>query len=246
MVYLFGDLHGIPWEAQRRLLAAHIAPTANDVAILLGDVGIKYGDRMFRDMRVSLNELGCPVLVMRGNHDSRYRRDLENHSFCRKGSIEYETIDGCMLAHDMRHPNVWYLPDGPDVVTIEDKRFLLLPGAFSVDKEWRLRTQSPWEPEELLTQAELRHAIDLAHNGDIDYVLSHTAPLCWEPLFDDLFIDGLDESTIDRSMETYFDVILDEVSSTCKGWFFGHFHDDRDLKGTIGHMLYHNVYALDI
>jgi 3-oxoacid CoA-transferase subunit A len=57
---------------------------------------------------------------------------------------------------------------------------------------------------------------------DVDYVLSHTAPLRAEPRH--LFLEGLDQSKIDKSTEEYLDEIAEKLNF--KRWFFGHYHGE--------------------
>lgn len=40
-------------------------------------------------------------------------------------------------------------------------------------------------------------------NNYFDFVLTHTCPRCWEPT--DLFISGIDQSAVDKSMEDWLD-----------------------------------------
>ena len=57
----------------------------------------------------------------------------------------------------------------------------------------------------------------------VDFILSHTCPLSWEPI--DLFLNGIDQSTVDKSMEVWFDELKDNIK--WKYYLFGHYHADR-------------------
>ena len=59
--------------------------------------------------------------------------------------------------------------------------------------------------------------------GKIDLVVSHTCPLIYEPR--DLFLTGIDQSMVDKSMERYLGEI--EFDLDYRRWAFGHFHADR-------------------
>jgi 3-oxoacid CoA-transferase subunit A len=72
------------------------------------------------------------------------------------------------------------------------------------------------------------------------FIFSHTCPYTWQPF--DLFLSGLDQSTVDNTMEYW----LDDIAKTANydTWCFGHFHADRQ-QGEKGLMLYHIVITLD-
>ena len=53
--------------------------------------------------------------------------------------------------------------------------------------------------------------------------MTHTCPLSWEPT--DLFLGGIDQSRVDKFMETFLDDIKDRCSWSV--WCFGHYHADR-------------------
>ena len=54
----------------------------------------------------------------------------------------------------------------------------------------------------------------------IDMVLSHTCPLKYEPT--EMFIKGLDQSTMDKSTEAWLGEI--EARNDYKKWYCGHYH----------------------
>ena len=57
----------------------------------------------------------------------------------------------------------------------------------------------------------------------VDFILSHTCPLSWKPT--DLFLNGIDQSTVDKSMEVWLDELKDNVK--WRYYLFGHYHADR-------------------
>ena len=73
-----------------------------------------------------------------------------------------------------------------------------------------------------------------------DLVLTHTCPISWEPT--DLFISGLDQSTVDKSMESWFNDLKDQFK--WKIWLFAHYHDDRLVRPGV-EMYYHDIEDLD-
>jgi hypothetical protein len=85
--------------------------------------------------------------------------------------------------------------------------------------------------------------LDLGFN--IDFVIGHTFPLKMQHFYQDLFMSGLDESTVDKTTEYWLNSLADiyEACPNFKQYFGGHFHDDRVLTDKYT-MLYHNVENL--
>ena len=50
--------------------------------------------------------------------------------------------------------------------------------------------------------------------------------MSWQPF--DLFLSGLDQSTVDKTMENWLETFKDEIDWDI--WLFGHFHDDRLVR----------------
>lgn len=61
----------------------------------------------------------------------------------------------------------------------------------------------------------------------VDVVLSHTAPLKYEPVED--FIPGIDQTRVDRSTEEWLDDI--EGRLRYKRWYCGHYHISKQRAG---------------
>ena len=66
----------------------------------------------------------------------------------------------------------------------------------------------------------------------IDFVVGHTFPHKLEPLYDDLFMDSIDQSKVDHRTEKWLNDISEvfEKNSDFKQYFGGHFHDTRMLN----------------
>ena len=85
----------------------------------------------------------------------------------------------------------------------------------------------------MLTIKEMEHAAALAeeYNYSFDFVFSHTCPLKFEPT--DLFLSGIDQSKVDKSMEIWMDTIYQKIEANSINrkmptiWCFGHYHADR-------------------
>ena len=78
-----------------------------------------------------------------------------------------------------------------------------------------------------------------------DVVLSHTCPYSWRPT--DLFLKGVDQSTVDNTMELWMDELKDTF--IWDHYFFGHYHADRLERPNVLQMFEHVMplfTALDI
>lgn len=73
------------------------------------------------------------------------------------------------------------------------------------------------------------------NNWNMDIILTHTAPLKYEPT--ELFISGIDQSTVDKTTEEWFDTIEDKLDY--KKWYFGHYHGQKKIDKM--QMMYGNI-----
>ena len=89
-----------------------------------------------------------------------------------------------------------------------------------------------------MTARERRKAIlkQITTFGQLDLVLSHTCPYSWQPT--DLFLNGLDQSTVDNSMEKWLEEV--ETRLNYRHWLFAHFHDDRKINSKVT-MLFNTI-----
>lgn len=220
--YVIGDIHG-SYPALEHLLA-NMTLDKDTYVIMCGDVGILYGDNKMGSLLHKMVKYSCTFVVMRGNHDARYWKRYRE----RGESLEVFDMWGNQMARQGKYPNVWYVRDEGGLYEVPQVgNVLFIPGAYSVDKWHRLQRGMAWEHDEQLTYAEMDALIEIAQNNYIDAVISHTCPLSWQPQFKDLFLDGLDQGSIENGMEKFLDVIYDIVKPTYRQWFFGHYHDDR-------------------
>lgn len=206
-------------------------PKKDDVMIILGDVGVnfflnKYDTTNKRDL-LTHNKL--TFFCLNGNHDYR----ASNIS-------TYEEVEmfGGIVYQQKSFPRIIFAKNG-EVYTINDKTFLTIDGAYSVDKFYRLRKGMHWFPDEQISEEDkIKVEETIKRVKKVDYILSHTCPFSYEPT--EVFLSGIDQSTVDHSQEIWLDGIKDRVEY--KKLFCGHFHTSKVVDKI--HFLYNDIIEL--
>ena len=252
-IYVTGDIHGDP-KSIRAVVSQISKPSENDFIIIAGDAGFEYESYIMSAAKREARKFPGTWIVLRGNHDSCYWKehtywDDEQKKYVPINNSWAFTEDG-MYLYQKKYPNIWYVADGGGIYLIGDYNILFIPGAYSVDKWYRLRSNYPWNPNEQLSEVEKKDLEILTSEWfdlgfDIDFVIAHTFPSKLQPYFEDLFMSGLNQATVDKSMEIWLDKMsfIYESCPAFKQYFGGHFHDDRILNDKYT-MLYHSVKNL--
>ena len=198
--------------------------------VILGDTGLNYWlnntDKKYKKL---LNSMNYHIYCVRGNHEQRPEliKDMV--------LVNDENVNNIVYMEEA-FPNIRYFVDG-NIYNLLGYKCLVIGGAYSVDKWYRLaragytrdeaETADPkkcgWFKDECLTTAEMAAIMKEVKGESVDFILSHTCPLSWEPT--DLFLNGIDQSTVDKSMEVWLDELKDNVK--WKYYLFGHYHADR-------------------
>ncbi len=217
MIYLTGDTHR---DFDRVFhFCERMGTTKEDILIILGDAGINYFlDGHDLSLKQELSRLPITLFCVHGNHEER----PENIS----SYEEQEWHDGIVFC-EPEFPNLLFARDG-EIYTLDGRRVLVIGGAYSVDKYYRLRNGLQWfeneQPDEFTKK---RVEERLAREGwQVDDVLTHTAPLSYEPTW--AFLPSIDQSRVDKSTEEWLDTI--EKRLTYENWYLGHYHvsDQQD------------------
>ena len=228
-VFVMGDIHGNfkPikdfWERNKENIEQE---QSYNVLILLGDSGLNYHlNPMDRGLKKRLSKLPFTYFVIRGNHDERPSKVMASNpeewtTEFYFGNPVYVEKDFPNIKYAADCLEVYYIPCGDSLL-----KTLVIPGAYSVDKHYRLQNGWNWFEGEQLTLEEMdRGLCDLELMGyNCDLVLSHTCPSIFVPT--DLFLPCIDQSTVDTSMERYLGHI--EYKLNYKLWCFGHYHSTR-------------------
>ena len=231
--FVTGDTHGQVLFRLSQINAGKYA-TSQSALIILGDAGINfYLNKTDQNLKRNIQNTGFTIYCVRGNHEER-PENLPNMR-----SVYDENVKGEIFQED-EYPNIRYLKDGGEY-DINGSYVLCIGGAYSVDKWYRLNRvgvtgkldkdylnprKTGWFPDEQLLDWEMT-TIEKEHFGKhYDVILTHTCPISWEPR--DLFLAGLDQSTVDKSMEKWLDDFKNHID--WKIWLFGHYHDDRLVR----------------
>ena len=219
-VFVTGDTHG---QFCRIAEFCHSMDTSpDDIMIVLGDAGINYyADSRDQYLKESISNIPITLFCVHGNHEMRPERiesyavrDIDRPSF--KGRVYMEPD----------WPNIMFGIDG-DIYEICERQCIVIGGAYSVDKHYRIAHGMRWfrdeQPSEEI-KAKVESAL-LERNNQIDIVLSHTCPFKYIPT--ETFLPMIDQSTVDNSTELW----MDEVENRLKygKWLCGHYHTDKSI-----------------
>lgn len=208
MIYITGDTH----RDFSRL--DNMKFNKDDLLIILGDAGINYclteEDNKFKEY---LKKYNVKMFCIRGNHEER----PENIS-------TYKEINmfGGKVYIEEDYPNLIFAIDGEEY-NIDGKSVLVIGGAYSVDKEYRLMYGYKWFKDEQLTKEEMDKIYNKVKGKHFDIVLTHTCPYKYEPV--EVFLSVIDQSKVDKSMEFFLDKIEDTVEYN--KWYCGHYHTKK-------------------
>ena len=232
-IYITGDTHG----DFRDLISKSVRYdfTENDLLIILGDVGINYyGDKRDEKNKDMLASIPCTVFCIRGNHEMR----PTNPEIAEK----YHKIDwmGAESYIEDKYPKFIMAEDGARY-HINGRDFLVIGGAYSVDKYYRLERGYRWFSDEQLTEDEMNAIKQKVkeHGNKEDIILSHTCPYDYRPV--ECFLTMIDQSTVDNSMERFLQEIVDAIEYY--EYYCGHWHIEKQ-DGKV-RFLYHSIIALD-
>lgn len=211
MIYVTGDIHA---EIDIGKLSTKKFPmqkslTKDDYLIICGDFGLVWdGSSSERWWRKWLSSKNFTTLWIDGNH--------ENFDALRE--IPLQDKFGGKVREIA--PSIYHLERG-QVLTIDDKKFFVMGGARSHDREYRVEHVS-WWPQEIPTIAEMERGIQaLVDNGwSVDYVLTHCAPRSIQSTIADWYENDPLVSYLERV----------RVELQFKRWFFGHYHIDRQFN----------------
>jgi predicted phosphodiesterase len=229
--FVMGDIHG--QVGRIRDFCKDEKTTTNDILILLGDVGFNYNFNEYDRVRKEfVSKLPITLLCIHGNHEER-PNNIQSYIV-----RNYEKFQ-CNCWVEDEYSNILFPFDGK--IVINGKNILIMGGAYSVDKYYRLANGKRWFESEQMPESTKNYIRTLVkEEKNFDYVLTHTAPLSEEPTF--LFLSGIDQSTVEKGMETFLEEIKNKIRYN--HWYFGHYHYDGNLLRNFT-ILYKSYIALE-
>lgn len=230
-LYFCGDVHGKYRELVWTLCVKRNIHDAS--IIILGDFGVGFTRDMdieYKKSEPKLQKNNLTLYTIRGNHDDpEYFKD-SSHSY----------------------PRLKFLQDH-QVYELAGRRIYTIGGAHSTDANTNPESTVP--DRKLETEARLRkgklptwweaECVEEKYEGlptRVDIVISHTAPLRFEPIpirTAEISINQYEKILSERK---YLDYVLSEVRADY--WFYGHYH--RSYTGTYNQLLYRCLDELEL
>ena len=214
MIYITGDKHGDYNDIF--YFCYKYKTTRNDILIILGDSGINYylDDRDYI-LKNSLLQLPITLFCIHGNHEERPNLIK---------SYKKKKYFDSYVYYEEDYPNILFAIDG-EIYNINNKKTIVIGGAYSVDKEYRITNGYKWYSSEQpnnIIKNKVRNNLK-NNNNEIDIILSHTCPYKYLPY--EAFLSNIDQSKVDNSTEFFLDEI--EENNIYNIWYCGHFHIDK-------------------
>lgn len=243
-IYITGDLHGATdmFKLSSSRFPEGKQLTKDDIVIVCGDFGLLFHYEYHRNYEHDQKHLRWladkqwTTLFVDGNHD------------CFDLLDDLPQVDVFGSKAGKVRDNIFHLKRG-NIYTIDNKKFLAIGGASSVDKLYREASapgygQALWWEGELWNKEQENNCLDNLDNNDwkVDYVISHTAP---DVVIEEMFKDhwSYRERLYDPTAR-FFNFLYKQRNLEFKQWFFGHFHDNRELDKF--KCLYNNIINLEM
>lgn len=241
MIYITGDTHSDFRRFQKSIFPEQKEMTKEDYCIIAGDFGgVWYGvndkaHRKAEDYNLDeLNDRSFTTLFVPGNH--------ENYARIMRDEFPVKEWNGGMVK-EIRS-SIYMLMRG-EMYEIDGAKFFAFGGASSHDvkdgildgddPDWQTKAKQlnrqgkymyrikgiSWWEEELPTEDEMRHGLDVLNQNDwkTDFVITHCAPSSTQALL------GFHDNNV---LTKYLEEIRQKL--TYKRWFFGHYHDNRQVN----------------
>lgn len=215
MIYITGDKHG-NFDGIKEFCVKN-STTKKDVLIILGDAGINYYlNQQDKELKDSIALLPITLFCIHGNHEERPNKIPSYTSIKWKNGVVYLEYE---------YPNILFAKDG-EIYELEGTKTIVIGGAYSVDKAYRISTGMIWYASEQPNDKIKKYVEGQLEKLDwsVDLVLSHTCPEKFMPY--ETFFDVSDQSKIDHSTEKWLDTIENKLNYNY--WLFAHFHTEKE------------------
>ena len=220
MIYITGDTHAEFNRVEEFCLKMN--SSREDILIVLGDAGINYfGNNKDKRLKQRLSEIPITLFCIHGNHEMR-PATIDSYTEI--------TWNSGMVYAEPDYPSLIFAKDG-EIYNLEGKQCIVIGGAYSVDKYYRLKNHWGWWPDEQPSQ-EIKDRVERILDSKkwiVDIVLSHTCPAKYIPT--EVFLSFIDQSSVDSSCEEWLDKI--EQKLTYSRWYCGHYHTNKKIDRMI-------------
>lgn len=206
MIQLTGDTHG----ELECIYQYKYSLTEKDYLVILGDFGFVWGNNTKSNLE-TLSKFKFTILFVDGNHEDFNQLN------------DFPVVEKFGAKVSQLAKNVFWLRRG-EIYIIENKTFLTVGGAFSIDKANRRENISWWKEEEINFDESSYVLKQIESVKKVDYVLTHTCPTS---IIEKLF--GINGYKIDANSKL-FQHIIDNNLLEFNHWYFGHFHENVDYQ----------------
>ena len=206
MIYITGDTHG-DIDFKKLLILREKKLTYDDYLIICGDAGICWSELELPYFKKLYNSIGCTIIFVDGNHEN----------FLMLSKMPLVEYKGALMHQIDKH--IFHVLRG-EIMILENKTFLCLGGAVSIDKMYRTPYLS-WWPEEEITYHDIDNAFSNLEkvSNRVDYVITHC----------------VDSKTVKDAFRFKTDICTNQLNFIdkvveYKHWYFGHYHFDREIS----------------
>lgn len=237
--FLMADIHG-DWRPIRHFYQEqpYTLNKTDNTLILLGDTGLNFFfNRRDKEIKKKLGKYPFTYFIVRGNHEERPSVCAEKNPDAWHKEILFENE----VWVENNYPYIKYALDEGGTYIINNKKVLILPGAFSPDKWYRLQMGWSYFENEQMNEEEKNNIINNLEK-QYDYIFAHTCPLYFYPFIQDLFLSQIDQSKIDKTTERWLNQIVENTKY--ERFYFGHYHDNRNIEPYKATMIYHQPLEL--
>ena len=216
-----GDIHGELRELVHKLIEKYKIENAD--VIILGDFGVGFDKSLnntYNRIEKKLDNHDINIHTIRGNHD-----------------------DPSFFINPKNYPRLKFLEDHK-IYNISGRKIYTIGGANSTDIEDRLKDNEVrkrkhklpcwWEDEVIEKKYD-----DLP--GRVDIIISHEAPLCFEPVVKRDFLPDYQLKNIIESRK-YLTYILETINTDY--WFYGHYH--TSYSGSYNNVVYRCLGIMEL
>ena len=228
--YISSDWHG---DANAFRLCESKLPNTPTTVLLLGDIGLTYGDFNNVYLKELMSKSPHTYIVMRGNHDKRYVKYAKEQEG--GWGWEQDAWGDNEIWYQKKYPNILYVKDEGGLYHLGDMNCLFIPGAWSIDGMYRQAHGLPWEYDEELSMIEQYQIVKIVNENRIDYVFSHDCPYRWQEELKEFFLPIKVKSQIGFNL--FLNNVLGDLKNLDK-WYFGHYHGNKIVGEGKGELIY--------